>query len=73
MKQKRALSIFVIISLLFGMTSISFADPTEDLHTGEIPASLTGGVKGPKVEEYYHYKEDLELRVFRCLQGSGPA
>ncbi|MBO6134355.1 MAG: hypothetical protein J6O09_01060 [Lachnospiraceae bacterium] len=58
MKQKRALSIFVIISLLFGMTSISFADPTEDLHTGEIPASLTGGVKGPKVEEYYHYKED---------------
>ena len=59
MKQKRIISIFVIISLLFGIGSIAYAEPTEDLHTGPLPGeTVDGRAPGPKVEEYYNYKED---------------
>lgn len=59
MKQKRIISIFVIISLLFGIGSIAYAEPTEDLHTGPLPGeTVDGRSPGPKVEEYYNYKDD---------------
>ena len=59
MKFKKLISIFVILSLVCGMASTSFADPTEDFHTGPLPGeSIDGRAPGPKVEEYYNYKEE---------------
>ncbi len=56
---KKLISFFVIISLVCSMTSVVLADPTTDFHTGELPEqAYAGRTPGPKVEEYFEYKED---------------
>ena len=60
MRLKKSIAILLMFSMLIGVCKISFADPTEDFHTGPLPGQRTeeGGATGPEVVEYYEYKED---------------
>ncbi len=59
MKLKRIVAIISVMSLLIGVCSMSFADPTTDFHTGALPGETVEGQHiGPEVVEYFEYKDE---------------
>ena len=62
MKLKKSIAIFTIFTMLMGMVSISFADPTEDFHVGPLPGETEeGALNGPEVVEYMVYQDDRNI------------
>ncbi len=62
MKLKKNVAILTSLALLVSMVSISFADPTEDFHTGPLPGEVQEDEDvGPEVVEYMVYKDDRNI------------
>ena len=61
MRLKKSVAIVLMFSMLIGVCGISFADPTEDFHTGPLPGQKEeGGATGPEVVEYYDYDKHTD-------------
>ena len=59
MKFKKIVAIITMISMIFSIFTVSFADPTDDFHTGLLPGEKDPNAPtGPEVEEYMVYKEE---------------
>lgn len=55
---KKMLAIFTIFAMLISTVSVSFAEPTQDFHTGPLPGEEEEDASGPEVVEYMVYKDD---------------
>lgn len=59
MNVKKIVAIIIVVSMLFSIFSINYADPTTDFHEGLLPGETDPNApKGPEVEEYWVYKEE---------------
>ena len=62
MKIKRIIAVITMLSLVFSMHIVNFADPTEEFHVGLLPGEVDPNAPtGPEVVEYYTYKEEKKL------------
>lgn len=62
MKLKTHITIMTIFVILIGTIFMSYADPTTDFHTGELPGEREEETAtGPEVVEYMVYKDDRNV------------